>query len=112
MNDYIYRPEELSDISMYEFVTHYHVKKTTNKKYGKNDNDMESDTLQEKLYFQDLHPVSKYTYVIKLHDKIKIPMIKYHKDFPDLPKLQLDQGIYVTSGIQKERDLYGKLALM
>ena len=39
-------------------------------------------------------------------------MIKYHKDFPDLPKLQLDQGIYVTSGIQKERDLYGKLALM
>ena len=70
LHDYIFRPRELENVNMYDFVAQFDVKYISKKD--------ETDGMK----FLDDHPQSKFCWVVNIQNK-KTPLVNY-LNFPDL----------------------------
>lgn len=103
-NNYIQRPIELENVSLYEFVQKYKIEYIGNKKKNKNSNN------DNRMFFHEDHPGFKFAYVLKRVKEV-VPMISIDTDFPDLESLQMDCN-NVSSSVWFLRERYSLLVLM
>jgi len=104
INNIIYRPFELNNLSCYESISEYELKPSSKKNIEDKDYNIESKTT---FNFCKEHPCYNYS-VMRQRNKFVVPSISSTKDIPNIIELNLDKedtdGLVVIERRERERE--------
>jgi len=108
INNIIYRPFELNNLSCYELISEYEMQPSSKKNIEDGDYNIESATT---FNFCKEHPCYKYN-VMRKRNKFVVPSISSTKEFPNITELNLDNVHTDDLVVIERRERYGQLVLL